>query len=157
MDKRIVSLEYEIKVAGGELLESSAERGPLRFVAGSGRLLPALEKRIAKLAADQEESGVIKAAEAFGDVSALPLKTIARREFPADEKLDPNRIFEARAAGGEPIRFMVVKVDGDGVQVRFLHALHDKDIAYRVKVLAVEDASRPPPLPGAAVDLVEEK
>jgi FKBP-type peptidyl-prolyl cis-trans isomerase 2 len=155
VDKRIVSLEYEIKVAGGELLESSAQRGPLRFISGSGQLLPALEQRIAKLKEGQEESGVIKAAEAFGDLSALPLKTIARKEFPANEKLDPKRIFEARAAGGEPIRFMVESVEGDTVKVRFLHALHDKDIGYRVKVLAVEDASRPPALPDGMVDLEE--
>jgi FKBP-type peptidyl-prolyl cis-trans isomerase 2 len=154
MDKRIVSLEYELK-AGGKLLESSTERGPLRFVSGEGQLLPALEKRIAELKPGQEESGVIKAADAFGDTSKLPTKSIARKEFPADAKLDPNSIFQAGSAAG-PVQLQVVKLDGETVQVRFLHPLHAEDISYRIKVLAVEDASRPPPLPGAAVDLVEE-
>jgi FKBP-type peptidyl-prolyl cis-trans isomerase SlpA len=153
MAKRIVTLEYEIRIAGGELLESSAQRGPLRFVSGTGQLLPALEQRIDKLGQDKEESGVLKAAEAFGDVSKLPTKTIPRSEFPASEKLDVGRIFEARAATGEQIRFVIVEAKKDAVQVRYLHPLHDKDIAYRVKVLAVEDARRPPALPAAALDL----
>lgn len=159
MEKRIVTLEYEIRIAGGELLESSAQRGPLRFVSGTGQLLPALEQRIDKLALDQEESGVLKAAEAFGDVSQLPVKAIPRAEFPASEKLEAGRIFEARAATGEPIRFAIVEVTADTVQVRYLHPLHDKDIAYRVKVLSIEDARRPPALPLAALDadIVEEK
>jgi FKBP-type peptidyl-prolyl cis-trans isomerase 2 len=153
MDKRIVSLEYELRVAGGDLIESSAQRGPLRFVSGSGQLLPALEKRIEKLAADQEESGVIPAKEAFGDESLLPVREIPRREFPEGEKLEVGRIFEARAAGGEPIRFAIVGADAERVKVRYLHALHDKDIAYRIKVLAVEDARRPPAPPSSALGL----
>jgi FKBP-type peptidyl-prolyl cis-trans isomerase 2 len=153
MEKRIVSLEYELKIAGGELIESSAERGPLRFVSGTGQLLPALEKRIEKLAADQEESGVLKAKEAFGDESALPLQEIARKEFPAGEKLDVGRVFEATAAGGKPIAFVIVETSADKVKVRYRHRLHDKDIAYRIKVLSIEDARRAPPLPASALGL----
>jgi FKBP-type peptidyl-prolyl cis-trans isomerase SlyD len=157
VSKQIVTLEYEIKVADGPILESSAQRGPLRFISGTGQLLPALEKRITQLKVDQEESGTIPAKEAFGDVSALPLKPIPRREFPANEKLDAGRIFEAKATSGEPVRFQVDRVDGETVFVRFLHPLHDKDIAYRVKVLSVEDAARPPAIPAAALGLQDEQ
>ncbi|HEY2745036.1 MAG TPA: FKBP-type peptidyl-prolyl cis-trans isomerase [Polyangia bacterium] len=153
MQKRIVTLEYEIRIAGGELLESSDKRGPLRFVSGSGQLLPALEERIDKLGLDQEESGVLKASEAFGDLSKLPVRAIPRSEFPASEKLDVGRIFEAGTATGEKVRLMVVESDATTVSVRYLHALHEKDIAYRVKVLSVEDANRPPALPASALDL----
>ena len=157
MQKRIVSLEYEIRVEGGELLESSAQRGALRFVSGTGQLLPALEQRIDKLAVDKEESGVIPAKEAFGDESLIPLKEIPRREFPAGEKLDVGRVFEARAAAGEPIRFKVIEAGKDLIKVRYLHPLHDKNIAYKIKVLATERADRPPPLPIGAVGLEEVK
>ena len=157
MDKRIVTLEYEIRIAGGELVESSAERGPLRFVSGTGQLLPALERRIDKLGLDQEESGVLGAAEAFGDVSQLPIKMIPRSEFPASGELEAGRVFEAHTATGEPIHFAIVEATKDAVQVRYLHPLHDKDIAYRIKVLAIEDASRPPALPADVMDLKTEE
>lgn len=153
MQKRIVTLEYEIRVAGGELLESSEKRGPLRFVSGTAQLLPALEERIDKLGPDQEDSGVLKASEAFGDSSKLPVRSIPRSEFPASDKLDVGRIFEAGTATGEKIRFMIVAANDKTVEVRYLHALHDKDIAYRVKVLSVEDARRPPALPSSVLDL----
>lgn len=155
MAKRIVTLEYELRIAGGELLESSAQRGPLRFVSGTGQLLPALEKRIDELELDKEESGVLKAAEAFGDVSQLPVKAIPRNEFPASAKLEPGQSFEAKAANGQMIRFVIVEAGKDTVQVRYLHPLHDKDIAYRVKVLSIEAANRPPALPAGALDDLE--
>jgi FKBP-type peptidyl-prolyl cis-trans isomerase 2 len=158
VQKRIVTLDYELRIAGGDLLESSAQRGPLRFVSGTGQLLPALEAIIDTLGPGQEKSGVLPAKQAFGDVTQLPIKTIPRREFPATEKLEPGRTFQARAAGGEAIQFMIVEAGKDAVQVRYLHPLHDKDLAYRVKVVTVEDATRPPPPPAAALDveLVEE-
>ena len=108
---------------------------------------------------DKEESGVLKAAEAFGDLSQLPVKAIPRNEFPAAAKLEAGQSFEAKAANGQMIRFVIVEANKDTVQVRYLHPLHDKDIAYRVKVLSVEDARRPPALPASVldVDLVEEK
>jgi FKBP-type peptidyl-prolyl cis-trans isomerase 2 len=158
VSKQIVTLEYEIKIADGSaILESSAQRGPLRFISGTGQLLPALEKRITQLKENQEESGIIPAKEAFGDVSTLPLAPIPRREFPPNEKLDPGRIFEARAPNGDPVRFQVDRAEGETVHVRFLHALHDKDIAYRVKVLSVEDAASPPAIPAAALGLQDEQ
>jgi FKBP-type peptidyl-prolyl cis-trans isomerase 2 len=153
MSKRIVTLEYEIRIAGGDLLESSAQRGPLRFVSGTGQLLPALEQRIDKLGPDQEESGTLKASEAFGALSQLPVKDIPRSEFPATETLDKGRIFEAGTPTGTQIRFMIVEAGKETVQVRYLHPLHDKDIAYRVKVLSVEAANRPPALPASALDV----
>ena len=153
MRKRIVTLEYEIRIAGGELIESSSQRGPLRFISGTGQLLSTLEQRIDKLGLDQEESGTLKAAEAFGDQSQLPVKSIPRSEFPADDKLEVGRIFEAHTATGESIRFVIVEATKEAVQVRYLHPLADKDIAYRVKVLSIEDANRPPALPIAALDV----
>lgn len=153
MQKRIVTLEYELRIAGGELLESSAQRGPLRFISGTGQLLPALEKRIDALKPGQEESGVLKSKDAFGDESQLPVKSIPRAEFPAGAKPERGRIFEARTAAGEPIRFVIIDAGPDAIQVRYLHPLHDKDVAYRVKVLSIEDARQPPALPPSALEL----
>ena len=153
MAKRIVTLEYELKTARGELLESSAARGPLHFVAGTGQLLPALERRIDALKPGQEESGVLKAKDAFGDESQLPIKSIPRAEFPAGAKLERGQIFEAKAPTGDKIRFVIVDARPDAVDVRYLHPLHDEDVAYRIKVLSIEDARKPPALPPGALDL----
>jgi FKBP-type peptidyl-prolyl cis-trans isomerase SlyD len=153
-EKRIVNLDYELRIEGGKVIESSKDRGTLAFVSGMGQLLPALEKRIDKLQAGQEESGVLPAAEAFGDESLIPLKEIARSEFPAGEKLEVGRIFQAgTAAGGEPVRFKIVESGDQSVKVRFLHALHDANIAYTIKIVSVQKADRPPPPPGDAMGI----
>lgn len=150
----IVRLEYEIRIKDGELLESSEERGPLEFVPGRRRLLPALEQVIAKMRVGDEVRGELPAARAFGDESVLPTMDIARSEFGDGEEPQPGRQYEARTAGGgEPVRFRVLSSSERFVHVQLLHPLADKDLTYRFKLLAADDPSLPPPLPARAIGI----
>jgi FKBP-type peptidyl-prolyl cis-trans isomerase SlyD len=147
-----VEIEYELKVRGGDVIESSSRSGPLRYVQGEGKMLPGLEARLAGLGPGEERSGQIPAAEAFGTEATLPIKEMPRGSFPKGAKLDPGLEFEAKdPASGVPVRFKVVSADANVVKVRLLHPLVGRDIEYRVKVLSVRDGrsrSGPPPAPG---------
>lgn len=152
----IVKIELELKVKGGELIESSAKTGPVEFVQGKKKILPGLEKQLEGMAVGQEKKGIIPAREAFGLEEDLPTTLIPRREFPAQAKLDAGLQFEAKGPDGKPVSFKIVKADGDNVTVRFLHPLAGKDLEFKVKVLAIEDPKTdqrvvavPPPPPAA--------
>jgi FKBP-type peptidyl-prolyl cis-trans isomerase SlyD len=153
-----VEIDYELKVKGGEVIESSDRSGPLRYVHGDGKMLPGLEKRLAGLAAGEERSGDIPAAEAFGTEDSLPITDMPRSSFPQDAKVEAGMIFEGKdPASGAPVRFKLLKVDGDHTHVRLLHPLVGRDIEFRVKVLDVRSAKSAPPPPPDAVELdVEE-
>ena len=155
-----VRLEYELKVAekGGQVIESSQKTGPIVYVHGAGKMLPGLEHRLEGMAIGDEKRGVIPAAEAFGTEESLPTREVLRKEFPAGEKLEVGREFQAKDAGGQAVTFRIVSVDADQVKVRFMHPLAGKDIEFYVKVLMIDDpASRkragiaPPPPPAEAV------
>ena len=83
----VVRIEYEIRIKGGEVLETSAKSGPVSYVQGEGRMLPALEKRLEGLEAGASLEGEIPAAEASPPEDSLPKKVIPRAEFPKDAKL----------------------------------------------------------------------
>ncbi len=151
-----VRVEYELKVKGGEVIESSKKSGPLTYVQGGGKMLPGFEKQIDGLEAGQEKRGVIAARDAFGTEESLPVSTIPTKEFPAAEKLEVGRIFQAKGPTGQPIAFKVVSVGAEQAEVRFLHPLVGKDIEYFVKVLGVEDPKHkhaPPPPPAEALGI----
>jgi FKBP-type peptidyl-prolyl cis-trans isomerase SlyD len=146
-----VKIEYELKVKGGAVIESSAKSGPLLYVHGQGKMLPGLERRLEGLQAGDERRGEIPAAEAFGTEQSQPTKEMPRREFPKDVKLEKGRVFEARGPGGEAIQLKVIETGAETVKVRLVHPLAGRDLEYRVKVLAVIDARKPsslPPPPG---------
>jgi FKBP-type peptidyl-prolyl cis-trans isomerase 2 len=153
MSPRILKLEYEIRVKGGDVIESSEGRGPLEVVPGRRRLLPALETVIARLRVGDEARGALAAADAFGDEALLPTMEIARAEFPAGDAPEPGRRYEAKTADGAEVRLRVLSANERFVHVRLLHPLADADLEYRFKLIAVERPDLPPPLPARAVGI----
>jgi FKBP-type peptidyl-prolyl cis-trans isomerase 2 len=146
-----VQIEYELKVKGGEVIESSARSGPLRYVQGQGKMLAGLESRLAGLSPGDEKKGEIPAKEAFGSEESLPVKEMAKKDFPKDAKLQPGSVFEAKGPSGDPLRLKVLSESKDQVKVRLLHPLVGRDLEFSVKVLAVTDPTKPagpPPPPG---------
>jgi FKBP-type peptidyl-prolyl cis-trans isomerase SlyD len=148
-----VRMEYELKVVGGDVIESSAKSGPLRYIHGAGKMLPGLEKRIEGMAPGEERRGEIPARDAFGSEESLPLKEMARREFPAGAAPAVGLVFEAKSEKGEPISFKVVSANDQKVTVRLMHPLVGRDLAFWVKILSVEDPKAMPPLPPGVIEL----
>jgi FKBP-type peptidyl-prolyl cis-trans isomerase 2 len=162
LSRTVVHLEYAIRIKGGDVIESSEERGPLVFQPGRRRLLPALEKIIAGMKVGETVRGELPAKDAFGNEALLPLKTIPRVEFPDEDPPTPGRAYEAKSVLDErPLCFKVASVDGEQVTVRFVHPLGDKDLEYHLRLLAVESLDPPPPparafgLDSAAIQLYE--
>jgi FKBP-type peptidyl-prolyl cis-trans isomerase SlyD len=152
-----VRLEYELKVRGGDVIETSTHRGPLTYRHGVGKMLAGLERRLDGMGAGEEKTGIIPASEAFGDEATSPIKEMPRSGFPADPPLNVGQLFEAKGPGGAPVTLKVVSASKQDVKVRLLHPLAGKDIEFRVKVLSVSApsaaATAPPPPVGAIPEL----
>lgn len=139
----IVRIDCELKVSGGDVIESSKKTGPVEYKQGGGQMLAALESRLDGMEVGEEKSGTIPAAEAFGTEDMQPKMSIPRASFPKETTLEKDSRFEAKGPLGTPVTLQVLSVDDDQVVARVVHALAGKDLEFHVKVLAV----RPPPPP----------
>jgi FKBP-type peptidyl-prolyl cis-trans isomerase SlyD len=157
-----VRIEYEIRVKGGDVIESSARSGPIQYVHGEGKLLPALEKRLEGRSAGESFSGEIPAAEAIPPEDTMPTRDIPRAEFPEKAPVEIGAMFEAQAAGGGVVNLRVIAVHDDRIRVRLLPPLAGKDLAFSVKIVRIEDpvshlvsvVRKPaPPLPAGALKI----
>jgi FKBP-type peptidyl-prolyl cis-trans isomerase 2 len=157
----VVRIEYEIRVKGGDVIESSTRSGPVEYVQGEGKLLPALEKRLEGLAAGRTLEGEIPSSEAVPE-EKLPTRMIPRAEFPSSAPIEIGSTFEAHTATGGIVNLRIVAVDDKHVTARLLPPLAGKDLVFKVKVVRIEDPvshlvsivhKAPPPLPAAAVKL----
>lgn len=146
----MVRCEYELRVAGGEVLESSSKTGPIVYKHGSGKMLPALEERLEGMSAGEEKTGVLSADD-IAKASPNPTLAVPRSLFPADAKLAVGSVFEAKDPHGRPLKLEVRAIDGDQVTARAVHPLAGKTLDFRVKVLSVR--APPPPVPGAPAEL----
>lgn len=150
-----VRIEYELKVKGGAVIESSQQGGPLQYLQGAGKMLPGLEKRLEGLSPGEQRSGVIPAAEAFGTEESLPIKEMARQEFPSGLTPKTGLVFQAKGPHGEDVSFKVIEATPAKVAVRLLHPLVGRDLEFKVKVLSVTDPRHPPPAPPLPPGVVE--
>ncbi|MFT3696059.1 MAG: FKBP-type peptidyl-prolyl cis-trans isomerase [Kofleriaceae bacterium] len=150
---RRVTLKVDLKVAGGQQLEKST----VEFVQGSGTLLPALEAVLEGLEKGAKKEGTLKAKDAFGNPATQPIKKMRKADFPADAKLAPGEKLVAQGDDKSHMNVIIKieKVVGDEVEVRLMHPLAEKDIAYSLEVVQVTDP-RPPPMPAKALKLEEE-
>jgi FKBP-type peptidyl-prolyl cis-trans isomerase 2 len=150
---RRVKLKVDLSVSGGQQLEKST----VEYVQGAGTMLSGLEAILEGLEAGAKRDGILKAKDAFGNPSMHPLKKMKRTEFPKGAKLAAGERLVAASADKAKMNVIleVVGLDGDDVEVRLVHPLHDKDLKYALEVVQVSDP-RPPPMPAQALALEEE-
>jgi FKBP-type peptidyl-prolyl cis-trans isomerase 2 len=146
-----VRLEYELRVSGGDIIETSAHRGPLTYRHGDGRMLPGLERRLDGMSAGEVRTGVVPALEAFGDESSLPTKDLPRSSFPSEAVLKVDCLFVAKGPDGAPVNLKILTISNQVVQVRLVHPLAGKDLEFRVKILDVRSPGTAPPPPADAI------
>jgi len=150
----LVRIDCELRVAGGEVIESSAKTGPIEYKHGGGQMLAALESRLAGLSAGDEKSGTIPAAEAFGTEANQPKMSIPRTSFPAAATIEIGSRFEAKGPQGTPVTLEVLKVTSEAVSAKVVHPLAGKDIEFKIKILGVRKG--PPPVPkSTAVEITD--
>lgn len=150
-----VRIDCELRVSGGEVIESSKKTGPVEYKHGAGQMLAGLESRIEGMTVGDEKSGTIPAKDAFGTVESQPTMTIPKAEFPKEAQVSVGARFEAKSPVGTPLTLEVLTSDDSSIKARVVHPLAGKDLEFKVKVLSVRPP--PPPVPQSvdAIDLTE--
>jgi FKBP-type peptidyl-prolyl cis-trans isomerase 2 len=140
-----VRIEVELKVKGGDVIESSAKSGPVEYRHGSGQMLAGLEKELEGLGVGAEKSGTLRPEDAFGTEDSQPTMKLPRAEFPKDAKIVEGDRFEAKGPTGTPVVLRVIAIDEKVVTAQVVHPLAGKEIEFKAKVVSVK-----PPLPKKA-------
>ncbi len=151
----VVTIEYSLRDASGQVLESSTARGPISFRMGSTRMLPGLERAMQGMRVGEMRTGVIPAGQLVPR-ELTSSRRVGLDEFPEGVDPQPGQRFRARADDGNPVMFEVRERDGAAVVVQLLHVLHDVEVHFEVRVLAARRTNVPPPPPAEVPDLTEE-
>ena len=134
----VVSIEYTLRV-DGEVLDSSEEAGPLQFLAGSGNIVPGLEREMMDMKIGDTKQVVVQPEDGYGDFDDEAFADVPRGEFPADMKLEEG--LELRVTGEDGIDQLAV-VDSftdDTVRLDLNHPLAGAELHFSVKVVELRD------------------
>lgn len=137
---RIVSMEYTVSLASGEVIETTEEDAPVQYLHGAGMLLPSLEAALESMEEGTRRKFVIPAREAYGERDETNVVTLPRTLFPSQADLVVGARLAARTSGGETYPLTVRELFPDKVVVDLNHPLAGKALHFDVSVRQVRTA-----------------
>lgn len=138
---KVVSLEYSLTNDAGEQLDASTVERPLLYLHGADNLIPGLERELTDKTIGDAFEVSVPPEEGYGEKEETEPQVVPRSSFPPELPLEPGFAFGVENEAGEPIPLWVVKVEGDEVFVDVNHPLAGQTLHFKVKVLAIRDAT----------------
>lgn len=133
-----VTLHFALKLASGDLIDSTFDKDPAVFVVGDGQLLPGFEECLLGLEVGDEQSFEILPEKGFGMPNPNNRQIMSVDMFDPEMELSEGLMVSFADANKAELPGVIVAIEEGKVEVDFNHPLAGKDITFEVKILAVE-------------------
>ncbi len=138
-DKMYVTIDYALTLESGQEIDKSPEGQPLGFIAGTGQIIPGLEKALIGRIAGDSAKVVVEPKDAYGPVKDDLFQEVPNSQFPSDVDVKAGMAFEAQGPNG-PFMITVAKInDNDTVTVDLNHPMAGKQLHFDVNVVEVRE------------------
>lgn len=141
VDGSVVTIDYTLKNAEGELLDSSDGGDPLVYLHGAGNIVPGLENQLTGKSIGDHVDAVVPPADGYGEPSGVEPQKVPRTAFPDDSGVSAGMQIIAQGPSGDAFPLWVVGVEEDHVLVVQDHPLAGVTLHFAVDVKSIREAS----------------
>lgn len=138
---RVVSIDYAIRLPGGEVVESTTESGPLSYLHGRAQIVPGVERAIEGAGVGEERQVTVGPEDGYGERDPEGVFLVPRAAFPDDEPVAPGMTFSAVRPDGQSVVFSIVRIEDELVLVDTNHPLAGQHLDVWVAVRDVRPAT----------------
>lgn len=135
-EKSRVTLHFTLKLATGEVVDTTKEKQAATFEMGDGSLLPGFEQVLIGLKAGDKQEFHILPEQGFGQHNPQNQQVIPRNQF-TDMDLQEGLMVMFRDAANTELPGVVASFDDKEVVVDFNHPLAGKELLFDVEVIEV--------------------
>ena len=144
-----VTVTYDLNVGEGEereLMEKATREVPLKFIFGTGMMIPAFEAELSGLEVGSKFDFTIAPADAYGEYDENHVLDLPKNIFEVDGKFDSEMIKEGNTvpmmdADGNRLNGSVLEVKEDVVIMDFNHPLAGETLHFSGEVIDVHEAT----------------
>ncbi len=133
-----VHIKYTGTLADGQVFDSSDGREPLKFVVGSGQIIPGLDVAIPGMAVGDKKTVDVPCAQAYGARNENAQHAIPRSEVPDDIPLQLGAQLQLQTPQGQTIPVTVVDLNADEVVLDANHSLAGQDLTFAIEVVRID-------------------
>jgi FKBP-type peptidyl-prolyl cis-trans isomerase SlyD len=131
-------MEYTLTVDGEEL-DSSADAGPLEFLAGYDNIVPGLEREMIGMKIGESKDVVVAPEDGYGEFDDDAFIDAPRSDFPSDTPLEEGLELVVTDEDGNQQMAYVDSFDDETVSLNFNHPLAGAELHFTVKVVALRE------------------
>lgn len=137
---KVAVIDYTVKTAEGELVDTSEDQEPLAFLCGFNNIVPGLETALVGKQQGDELVVEVLPQDAYGELQDDMVKEVPLEAFQGVEKVEAGMQFHAESPNG-PQLITVTKVEDEVVTVDGNHPLAGLTLNFDVKIKEVREAS----------------
>jgi FKBP-type peptidyl-prolyl cis-trans isomerase SlpA len=134
-----VTLHFALKLASGDVVDSTFDKQPATFKVGDGNLLPGFEVALYGFKAGDKRSLQIEPENAFGQPNPQNVQVMPRSQF-ADMELSEGLLVIFNDAANAELPGVVKAFDDSQVTIDFNHPLAGKTLSFDVEIIEVRQA-----------------
>ena len=147
-NNKAVSLIYELREndSNGRIIETLDDTRPLKFIYGTGKLLPVFESNISLLKTGDEFSFALKSEMAYGDKREEMIINIPIGVFETDGKINEDICMVGNEvpmtdSEGNPLTGIINEITDSFVRMDFNHPMAGINLFFSGKIVEVRDAT----------------
>ncbi|MEW7977372.1 MAG: peptidylprolyl isomerase [Candidatus Sedimenticola endophacoides] len=139
---KAVILDYIARDDSGEVIDSAAANGPIRYIHGTEDLIPGLEQALEGHSQGERLQVDVPMDLAYGPRDESLVEEVPRaNNFPGIDVIEPGMRFETRMDDGSPMLVTVIAADRKRVTVDGNYPLAGKNLHFELEVLEVREAT----------------
>ena len=147
-NNKMVSLIYELREndSNGRIIEALDETRPLKFIYGTGRLLPVFESNISMLNSGDPFSFTLNSEMAYGDKREEMIINVPLSVFETDGKINEDICWVGNEvpmtdSEGNPLTGLIIEISDTYVRMDFNHPMAGLDLYFSGKIVEVREAT----------------
>lgn len=144
-EKMVVSLTYALKLDSGEIVDNATLEKPFQFIHGIGATLPAFDKNLSGLKANESFSFSLTAEEGYGSHDPSRLIRVPKEAFagaPPELEIAVGKTLPMQDGEGNLLWATVTEIFEDGsVELDLNHPLAGQNLHFAGTIVSVRPAT----------------
>lgn len=132
-----IRVHYTGKMEDGTVFDTSANRDPLQFTIGDGRIIKGFEEGVIGMKPGESKTLEIPADMAYGPHHEEMILTVSKEQFPETIVPEIGQRLQTRLATGQTVVVTVTGIADMEVTLDANHPLAGKDLIFEVELVEI--------------------
>jgi len=130
-------IHYTGRLEDGTVFDSSEGRDPLEYTAGSGEIIPGLDRGVIGMAVGDTRQVTVAPEDAYGARDEARVQTVPREAIPDHIPTDPGTQLSAQMQDGQTVQLVVTNRTDSHVELDANHPLAGKVLTFDVELVEI--------------------